>query len=256
MFLLYRVFVSACLICIAGLSHAAVFSDEYNEPIKLLDRPMKHLDMEFPSSYRMLGESFEYSKYKNKTLDLYGLDKLNISGSAQFSVPQLENVMLDVVKHNPKIKKLIVLDLRQESHGFIEGKPFRFHMPRNEINAKVDPESILERERKLLDELINDKSNKQVHIRYSNRIDSGEKFSLNHYISFQTNDIKSESEVVDALCSKIGGHTGVDIVYERFYVLDHSRPSDADIERFVDMFESIGETVWVHIHCAAGKGCA
>ena len=254
MFILPRVFLCVMALFFANIAQASIFSDDYNEPIKLLDRPMKHMDMEFPSSYRTLGENFDYSPYKNKKLDLYGLDKLNISGSAQFTIQQLENIVLDVAKHNPKIKKLIILDLRQESHGFIDGKPFRFHMPKNGINTGVDPESILERERKLLDALINDKSNKQVHVRYSNRVDTGEKFSMNHYISFQTTDIKSESEVVDALYAKIGGQTGIDITYERFYVLDHSRPSDNDIDRFIDMVESMGENTWIHMHCAAGKG--
>lgn len=51
----------------------------------------------------------------NKDINLTGLDKLNISGSSQFSVNNLP-MLIDAIGTSLPIT---VIDLRQESHGFI-----------------------------------------------------------------------------------------------------------------------------------------
>ena len=55
----------------------------------------------------------------NKNLNLSGLGTLNISGSQQFAQNNLPLVIYSIETSLP----ITVIDLRQESHGFINGYP-------------------------------------------------------------------------------------------------------------------------------------
>ena len=69
-----------------------------------------------PHHFRMTTDIKSLSK--DKDINLTGLDKLNISGSAQFSESGLSLIKSSI----PNNFDLIDVDLRQESHGFINGK--------------------------------------------------------------------------------------------------------------------------------------
>ncbi len=56
---------------------------------------------------------------KNKNINLSGLNTLNISGSKQFSEQNLPLIISNIKTSLP----ITVVDLRQESHGFINGLP-------------------------------------------------------------------------------------------------------------------------------------
>lgn len=67
----------------------------------------------------------------NKDINLTGLDKLNISGSSQFSVNNLP-MLIDAIGTSLPIT---VIDLRQESHGFINEYAVSWADEKNNANA-------------------------------------------------------------------------------------------------------------------------
>lgn len=152
---------------------------------------------------------------------------LNASASGQFSVKSLDAL----IKAIPKGKEIVVIDLRQESHGFINGAAVSWRKPpRNWSNVG-----------KALPEIIRDETDRL-------RALQAHKFTLlyNFWIPFPifVHSTHTEEEVVKSRSLK----------YLRIPVTDHRRPADAEIDRFVLAVRGLPANSFLAIHCAAGKG--
>ena len=102
---------------------------------------------------------------KNPNLNLTGLDKLNISGSSQFT-----DGSLSLIKDSIGDKNIIVIDLREESHGFINGLAVSWENKLNNANAGLS-----------LSEITNDENQKLQSIK------------LNEPLTFYSNkDVKKQ----------------------------------------------------------------
>lgn len=77
----------------------------------------------------------------NSTLNLVGLDNLNISGSQQFSKMNLPLLLKAIDTNLP----VIDFDLRQESHGFINGIPISFENEHNNANKGLSNDQVLKK---------------------------------------------------------------------------------------------------------------
>ena len=75
----------------------------------------------------------------NKNLNLSGLNTLNISGSQQFSEYNLPLVINSIETSLP----ITVIDLRQESHGFINGIPVSWANTKNDANIGLTKNQVL-----------------------------------------------------------------------------------------------------------------
>lgn len=161
----------------------------------------------------------------NKSLNLTGLASLNISGSQQFSEQNLP-LMLDYLDTSLPIT---IVDLRQESHGFINGYPVSWANLKNDANK--------------------DLNKKEVILKESNQL---ENIELNSTIAFQKPTTKSlnvtKVENEDALV------TSKNVSYMRIPVTDGKIPSDYMVDYTVDFFKNINENSWLHFHCKAGEG--
>lgn len=161
----------------------------------------------------------------NKNLNLNGLDKLNISGSQQFSEYNLPLLVNAIGTSLP----ITIVDLRQESHGFINGLPVSWADLKN--NANVG----LTREQVLLDE--------------SNKLKS---IKLNEAITFYNapNEtiipvkVQNEEELV-----KSRG-----LSYNRITVRDGGIPDDDMVDYFIKSIKEQAQDSWLHFHCKAGVG--
>ena len=70
---------------------------------------------------------------ENFTPSAKGLNSLNISGSAQFSEPQFHQ-LANTLRTLAKGKRIYVIDLRQESHVFLNGNPISWYEEHNWAN--------------------------------------------------------------------------------------------------------------------------
>ena len=82
----------------------------------------------------------------NKSINLKGLGELNISGSSQFSVKNLP-LLIDAIKTSMPIT---VLDLRQESHGFINEYAVSWKDEKNNANVGLTREQVIKKEEEQL----------------------------------------------------------------------------------------------------------
>ncbi len=76
------------------------------------------------------------------SLNTKGLDNLNISGSGQFTPPNLP-LMLENIDTNLPI---IDIDLRQESHGFVNDIAISFSNSNNSANSGLTLNEVIKKE--------------------------------------------------------------------------------------------------------------
>ena len=87
---------------------------------------------------------------------LRDIPTLNISGSAQFTKDQLLNLKNSINKDN-----ICIVDLRQESHGFINDLAISFYSIGKDLNNGFTTEETISTEDKLLNSI---KQNSQINI--------------------------------------------------------------------------------------------
>lgn len=162
---------------------------------------------------------------ENKDLNLKGLDKLNISGSQQFSGKNLSILLKEIGTSLP----ITVVDLRQESHGFIND--FAVSWADSKNNANVG----LTREQVIVDEV--------------NKLES---IKLDVPIRFYNHPkeviVPTNVENEEALVNSKG------LTYNRVTVRDGGIPTDDMVDYFVESIKAQPKKTWLHFHCKQGIG--
>jgi hypothetical protein len=146
-----------------------------------------------------------------------GLNRLRASGSGQFSLCGLR-----CIKRQFSACSLYVIDLREESHGFVGGSAISWRGSYNGANRGLTETAIAEEEARLLRELA-------VH-------------NPQHHGT--TAAVVSEEQAVRQEKAE----------YIRFFVTDRHRPQDETVDRFVRFVLSLPDDVWLHFHCLGGSG--
>jgi hypothetical protein len=163
---------------------------------------------------------------------------LNASASGQFSAQELEQLFEAI----PVAKKNVwIIDLRQESHGFINGVPKSWYTYRNTANFDKSAAQILRLEKNLLAQF-----RKQPEVQVYELKKSSDGAALGENPStFHTMLVQSEQQLVQTKGAQ----------YKRFYVLDHHKPSDITVDQFISFIkDQVQADDWVHFHCRGGKG--
>lgn len=161
---------------------------------------------------------------KDDNINLKGLDKLNISGSAQFSDSGL-SLIKEAIDNNFSI---IDIDLRQESHGFINGIAISFENEKNNANMGLNLSEVLSTENKLLSA-----------IKIGNPITF-----YNTKETIIPKSIKNELQVANS--KEIG--------YIRIPVTDGGIPNDDMVNYFINFVKNQPKDSWLHFHCKEGVG--
>lgn len=186
---------------------------------------------EFPKNFR--SSKTPYPKTTSKTPSRLGLDTLNMSGSAQFTHSNFNNMI-----HALGIKAGYVIDLRQESHGFLDGTPVSWYGIKNGVNKNKTPEEIALLENSLIEAL-----NMKKKVVVFKHIETGNKESFKPVLTSYQHASDEKTFVLN---------NGFN--YARFYVLDHYPPTDAQIDEFVQFIKTLSQPSWLHFHCHAGHG--
>lgn len=160
-------------------------------------------------------------------LNISGLSDLRVSGSAQFSEKTFKT-MAESFSISPK--DLIILDLREESHGFINGEPISWTDGNNYANIDQSLDQIV------LDEFF----------RLRAAYQEGEIIIdlVKNPTRLIVDSIKTEKDVVESL-----GAT-----YIRLPVTDHKQPGNAIVDQFIELIQNTSSSHWIHMHCKAGRG--
>lgn len=215
-----KIVIASLIIIILGVSFYPLFIKD-KSPLLILN--MWNND-ELPRNFRMTSDPI--AKKEGKLPALTGLDQLNASGSAQFSAEALQAVLKKIAHPNVSI-----VDLRQESHGFIDGIAVSWYGEHDLANLGKSLSQIQQDERQRLRDALD-----QIFILvYWNR-----KFPFPLFVK------SAETEADITKNHEVG--------YLRLPVADHMRPVDAIVDEFVRFISSIPKKTWIHFHCAAGEG--
>ena len=220
--MIYSIFLKATLF----ISFASVVSLLANYE---LSDPLLILNMEnqaaFPRNFRL--STFPMKEETTPLPSSQGLVELRASASGQFSEKSFAK-MLEVIPE----KKILMFDLRQESHGYVDGIAVSWYGKRDWGNVgKSLKEIIFDEEQKL--ECLRKEQSLVIH-------DAMNPFVVNANSIFNENELASKYE----------------IQYVRLPVTDHVKPDDEMVDRFLKLIENDCQESWIHFHCSAGRGRA
>lgn len=175
---------------------------------------------------KRLRKTTDLSTIENrKDLNLEGLNTLNISGSQQFTPNNIELLIKGIDTNLP----ITVVDLREESHGFVNGSAISFTNDRNNPNEGLSREEVLLDEKTRLSEL---KLGEQL------------TFFNKPFLTLEVDKVKTEEE----LTKEYG------LNYVRITVTDKTMPKDEMVDYFIQFVNSLEEEIWLHFHCKHGVG--
>ena len=142
---IYKILAVLMALCFAATGFAASVTDNEHGVLKL-DR--KNIDM-LPDNFRTSDYAFEKGLLGGKEPSRIGMENLRISGSKAFS--ELEYA--EILKHIPAAPELIYdVDLRGESHGYINGSAVSWYKPNDWGNKGRAHGEIVASEQQMLDE--------------------------------------------------------------------------------------------------------
>ena len=210
------------------MASSFVFAGDFNNGKLVIDElPGTAL----PKNFRTTRDPFTLSL--NRALPRIGLENLNISASGQFSLSSIQ-----ILK---KYSSLIwIVDLRRESHGFVNEIPISWYFEKNKSNENLSCQEVEVKEKEKLLALAQEKN---IQLQEILKKQSGhiQKTRLHSLI---VKKVVSEKE----LTSTLGWQ------YLRLPVLDHHAPDEEVIETFIVFVKQLPSNSWVHFHCRAGRG--
>lgn len=138
-----------------------------------------------------------------------------------------------------KAKKTVIVNLRQESHAYLNGHAINYTGRNNWINLGVSHEKAIMAEEEWLQSL---KSMRQAVLHSDPRhLEKGQADSI-HAIDIER--VQSAGEFV----IEAGLH------YFRLTVADHRAPCATQVDRFLMFLDQLEEGTWLHFHCRGGAG--
>ena len=189
---------------------------------------------QLPRNFRTGNDAFTGTTRTGIMPSRQGMDTLNVSASSIFSEKEFEQVL----KHVPAAPdKIYVIDLRGESHGYLNGTAVSWFAANNWGNDGRSLDIVTKLEREQLAQAAAD-SPVQAY-----RFDDDKNVLLDS-VSVDVARARTEKQMV----TEHGAH------YFRLALSDHFRPDDPDVDTFLTFYKQLPKDAWLHYHCFAGMG--
>lgn len=177
------------------------------------------------------------SMYKRMKGDQYptreGLEGLRDSGSSFMSVNEMKS-MLKKIPADPS--DIIILDLRNESHGYINGHGVSWYSRYKRYNMGLTAQAVERREQKLLADAMA-AGTVDIATQAKNK-------STVMETPIKVKSVQTERQLAESLGMK----------YYRIPIMDYHAPSRANIDQFIEFYKKLPKNAWIHTHCEAGVG--
>ncbi len=169
-----------------------------------------------------------------------GLKNIWMSGSGAPSEQGFKTIT-DAIKKTTQgnVKKIIDVDLREETHGYLNHNAINLTSEFDWINLGKSTAEILTLEQDWLHFLGNQSTIYNVLI--SKDFKAG-KFTGGKDIPVTS--VSNEEKIA----------TNVGMQYVRITVSDHRAPHDSDVDKFVTLVKNSSSDTWLHLHCRGGEG--
>lgn len=230
-FFRYFILSAACLF-IVGCSLSTTGPDSVVAEKRVVLVQDVSADAVMPRNFRTTDTICAFLENSKSTIDTKGLIGLCAVGSAEFSEAGLSWLKRRFGD------SLIIVDLRQESHGFVNGAAVTWYARNNWVNLGKAHEEALRDENIRLNTLARDKV---IRVYDGKAVKHGVEDS-GKFVEIER--VRSEQELAGQY----------NIRYFRLTVPDHMRPSDEEVDRFVAFVRNLGDGDWLHFHCRAGMG--
>ncbi len=158
-----------------------------------------------------------------------------LSGSSEFDAAGLDR--LAATLPGPAV----IVDLRQESHGFLNGEPVAWFADKDRGNFGKTPDQAAADEAARL-EALRGAGTAVVTTILSKNKRGGIKKSRQDIVA------------VTSAASEADLAAGRGLGYLRLFVTDDMAPDAAQTDRFVEFCRTMAPGTWLHIHCRAGHG--
>ena len=165
-----------------------------------------------------------------------GLDELCISGSARFSLSEME-VLMQQIDELAGDRPKVMIDLRGECHGFVNGMQMSLYGFRNWSNIGRHRDEILAIEEKALEDI-------KGTIITGWTISSDNDYDKAEPSLIAVDETSTEKQAVE--------NAGWE--YRRVTALDHTFPCDEIIDQFLEVYRSLPKDAWIHFHGHKGNG--
>lgn len=176
------------------------------------------------------------SAYKG---NIFGINKLYLSASEEPSEKDWRDIADYIHARTTENQSVVVLDLRQESHGYLNGEAITLVSTYNWLNlGKSNIHSYLAQE-KWLDEL---RRKKKVRSILTPKQYQAREYTQGKSVTVST--VKNEKYYVSRLGFK----------YARLFITDHRAPLDSEVDSLLTLIKSHPRNTWFHVHCRGGKG--
>ena len=212
-------------------------------PQKIANQKKPTLIYDWVSPSRMRSTNSDLSDLGN--FNRLGLDCISMTGIEQFTEKQLEEII-----RATSPKTVVVIDTRQESHGFIKGIPVSWMATDNRNWANVDkaPADILPKEEKKLRKLATNSDGATLHVPYGSTA-KGKSEDAPLPIEVQHSRVETEKQLVE----RMGG------IYLRVPVPDHAAPDLTTLGHFTDSVRTLVQDKGLNNlhfvpHCRGGMG--
>ncbi|AVS75192.1 phosphatase [Paracidovorax cattleyae] len=167
-------------------------------------------------------------------IDTRGLESLQLSGSERITSVEQVCAIRQACGDAPLV---VVVDLRQESHGVADGHSLTWRGPMDWGNVGLDTATAREAEQ--LEELRRQGSAVATHADHvKGKTDDPALRRLDTTLA------RSEQEIVEAAGAG----------YRRIAVTDHLRPSRWEVDQFIALVRGLPEGAGLHVHCNGGRG--
>lgn len=175
------------------------------------------------SSTRFRKTSSNLNFHNDTSLNLTGLNELNISGSRQFGTTNLS----EIINAIGTLKPITIIDLRQESHGFINDLPVSWANSKNNANLGLNKKQVLQ-----------DEANKLKSVELNKSIT----FYNHPQLTIIPTKVQDEASLVKTKS----------LAYVRITVTDGKIPTDDMVDYFINFARTNNN--WLHFHCKQGIG--
>lgn len=219
--------VVIALTLIVLLTSGTLIWAKYASPLLVLD--MRD-SLEFPRHFRTS------SDHININVNQTGLADLHILGSGQYSTLALQKI-----RQSLQTKEFTIIDLRQESHGFLNGNAISWYGKADADNAGLSDEQIRKKQTRQLNALSK--------LKFAQVYDI-----LKKSADYKITSAKAEKMPVQTVMSEAELSKKLGINYQRIFVQDYHAPTNEQVDRFVALVKKVHPGQWIYFHCRAGVG--
>ena len=210
------------LVCFCLLTTFIYSSDEIKDIYPSLDLNFPTI---LPKNFRMPTDPFKEKADRLPTR--MGLENLRASASGQF----LNTSLVLMLNKLPQDKKVIVIDLREESHGYVNSWPIAWRLE-NSTWTNMG---------RTLEQIEQDESLRLAKIKQDKKV------ILDPYSKSMELNIWSATTEKELL-------KNFNLDYLRLPITENHAPTPACVDQIVELIRTLPADKWLHIHCHGGRG--